>query len=137
MKKSVGDYYGNCETGWKRIKVNITVYHANEVSSLEAFPVKGLCLELPFILPDGIWKHASSITHVSLEFYEGDIAPSNISFLENFPNLESVWVFEANFNDEMLETIYKCLSLCSFILHSCKMGKYLSKIAKTCYIENL
>jgi hypothetical protein len=123
-------------TGWNRTKANIKVCSLNDVSDSECLSVSGICLKAPFDLTDEILKHAMSINHVSLEFLEENIA-SSISFLKNFPNLVSVWLLGARFNDDMLKTISNCPLLYSLLLHNCKMDHYLSEMAKICTIKNV
>lgn len=111
--------------------------------NLEESPVKAICLEAPPakttssearpVSLDEIWKYKDGITHVLLKFPENI---SDISFLRDFPKLETVCFFEADFNDEMLETISECKSLRSLHVNNCyNVDEYLPKIEKS--IKNI
>jgi hypothetical protein len=117
------------------VEVGITIRNLSNVNDSEHPFVWGVCLRKPFQLPLWIFEHAKSISHVSLEFFEeGNIAP-DISFLEKFPKLVSLWFLGAKFNANMLKTIFKCRLLRHLFLHNCKMGNCLSIIAKIRCIE--
>jgi hypothetical protein len=138
LANSLEHYYNrNCRTGWKRKRVNIAICHVDKVNNLKTSSIKAISLKSPFKLSDEMLKCANSISHVLLEFCEGD-TDSSISVLEKFPNLVSVWFFRAKFNEEMVKTISQCPLLHSTLLHECKIRYcHLSEMAEICKIKNL
>jgi hypothetical protein len=123
--------FENRRTGWRRIKFNIIERTLD--TRQNPFVNGGTCLKEPFKLSEWISEYTESINHVSLEFLKN--TTKDISFLGNFPNLESVCFLGAKFNDNMMAMIVPIISglqslFC--LLHNCKMGNYLSKIAKAC-----
>jgi hypothetical protein len=92
-------YYSNyMKKYFNVIRANITMRDVNEVDILEYPSTKSMCLKATLQLSYWTLTHAKYITHVSLKFLKGNIAPT-ISFLE------SVTFFQAEFNDD----IYYCI----------------------------
>jgi hypothetical protein len=133
MKRSFENYWTR-RNGWDCTEVSITMRNLNNVNDCEYPFVRYLCMKKSFKSPRWTFEHAKSINHLALDFLKRDTI-SNISFWENFTNLVSVCIFQSEFNDDMLMTISKLLLLNS-LLHKCKMGNYLLRIAKISTIKN-
>ena len=113
------------------VKVTLNMLQLNVQNSYE-YPVKALCLNEVFNLPNGL--DCASIHTLIMDFYsEGTLSQLSVSFFGKFSNLKSLRLNGSTFNDDMISMVSK-LSLLGFIsLHGCTMANdYLSKLFKGC-----
>jgi hypothetical protein len=147
MKGLFGDYW-KIKTGWSRgygwnrTEFRIRTYNFDNVNSCEYPFVSnavgvGVCLEVeePFKFPDWTLKYVERISHIALGFRGNSDTASSISFLKQFPNVVSISLIGAKFNDDIFITISNLPLLRSLHLCHCETNNYLSKIASACNIE--
>jgi len=119
----------SCQINWNRTKANIKMGCVSEMDNCIYPLIRGLCLKEPFTLPKNL--NYAAIDDITLQFLDDKGITPSISFLEKFPNLKSLRLENATFNDALLLTISE-RSLHSLSLNACTMADYVPKMVETC-----